>query len=181
MALALGADATFVARSMDRDPKHLQAMLLRANQHKGASFLEIYQNCNIFNDATFEIFTEKSSKPEETLFLEHGKPLVFGASQNKGIKLEGFTPTVVPLDNGYNASDLWVHDERDVYKAQILVRMFDDPQKPSHLPRPFGVFYETDRPCYEEVMSLQIQDVVAAKGKGDLDKLLKGNETWTIN
>jgi 2-oxoglutarate ferredoxin oxidoreductase subunit beta len=181
MALALGADATFVARSMDRDPKHLQAMLLRTNQHKGASFLEIYQNCNIFNDATFEIFTEKSSKPEETLFLENGKPLVFGANQNKGIRLEGFTPIVVSLENGYSASDLWVHDERDVYKAQILVRMFDDPQLPSHLPRPFGVFYETDRPCYEEVMSLQIEDIVAKKGKGDLDKLLRGNETWTIN
>ena len=181
MALALGADATFVARSMDRDPKHLQSMLLRANQHKGASFLEIYQNCNIFNDATFEIFTEKSTKPEETLFLEHGKPLIFGATQNKGIKLEGFTPTVVSLENGYSASDLWVHDEHDVYKAQILVRMYDDPRQPSHLPRPFGVFYQTERPCYEEVMSLQIEDVIAAKGKGDLDKLLRGNETWTIN
>ena len=181
MALALGADATFVARSMDRDPKHLQSMLLRANQHKGASFLEIYQNCNIFNDATFEIFTEKSTKPEETLFLEHGKPLIFGAAQNKGIKLEGFTPTVVSLENGYSASDLWVHDEHDVYKAQILVRMFDDPTQPSHLPRPFGVFYQTERPCYEEVMSLQIEDIIASKGKGDLDKLLRGNETWTIN
>jgi 2-oxoglutarate ferredoxin oxidoreductase subunit beta len=181
MALALGADATFVARSMDRDPKHLQAMLVRTNQHKGASFLEIYQNCNIFNDAAFEIFTEKSSKPQETIFLEHGKPLVFGANQDKGIRLDGFTPTVVNLENGVSTTDLWVHDERDIYKAQILVRMFDDPRWPSHLPRPFGVFYETDRPCYEEVMSLQIQDVIASKGKGDLDKLLKGSETWTIN
>ena len=155
-------------------------MLLRAHQHKGASFLEIYQNCNIFNDATFEIFTEKSSKAEETLFLEHGKPLVFGASQNKGIRLDGFTPTVVSLENGYSASDLWVHDERDMYKAQILVRMFDDPKMPTHLPRPFGVFYETDRPCYEEVMALQIEDVIASKGKGDLDKLIRGSETWTI-
>jgi len=180
LALARGADATFIARSMDRDPKHLQSMLLRAHQHKGASFLEIYQNCNIFNDATFEIFTEKSSKAEETLFLEHGKPLVFGASQNKGIRLDGFTPTVVSLENGYSASDLWVHDERDMYKAQILVRMFDDPKMPTHLPRPFGVFYETDRPCYEEVMALQIEDVIASKGKGDLDKLIRGNETWTI-
>ena len=181
MALALGADATFVARSMDRDPKHLQAMLLRANQHKGASFLEIYQNCNIFNDTAFEIFTEKSTKPEETLFLEHGKPFLFGMNQNKGIRLEGFTPTVVNLENGFSTSDLWVHDERDIFKAQILVRMFDDPKLPSHLPRPFGVFYETDRPCYEEVLSLQIEDVIASKGKGDLDKLLRGNETWTIN
>jgi 2-oxoglutarate ferredoxin oxidoreductase subunit beta len=180
MALALGADATFVARSMDRDPKHLQAMLLRSNQHKGASLLEIYQNCNIFNDAAFEIFTEKSSKPEETLFLEHGKPLIFGASQNKGIRLDGFTPVVVELNNGHGPDDLWVHDERDLYKGQILARMFDDPKLPTHLPRPFGVFYETDRPCYEEVMSLQVEDVIASKGKGDLNKLLRGNETWTI-
>jgi len=180
LALARGADATFIARSMDRDPKHLQSMLIRANQHKGASFLEIYQNCNIFNDAAFEIFTEKSSKSEETLFLEHGKPMVFGANQNKGIRLDGFTPTVVSLENGYSANDLWIHDEHDMYKAQILVRMFDDPKLPSHLPRPFGVFYETDRPCYEEVMALQIEDLIASKGKGDLDKLLRGNETWTI-
>jgi 2-oxoglutarate ferredoxin oxidoreductase subunit beta len=181
MALAMGADATFVARSMDRDPKHLQLMLLRSNQHRGASFLEIYQNCNIFNDAAFEIFTEKSSKPQESLFLEHGKPLTFGATQNKGIRLEGFTPTVVNLENGYSGNDLWVHDEHDIYKAQILVRMFDDPKMPVHLPRPFGVFYETERPCYEDVMSMQIAEVVATKGKGDLDKLLRGNETWIIN
>ena len=93
-ALALGADATFVARSMDRDPKHLQAMILRAHHHRGSSFLEIYQNCNIFNDGAFEIFTEKKSKPEEALFLEHGKPLVFGTEKNKGIKLDGYRPVV---------------------------------------------------------------------------------------
>ncbi len=180
MALALGADATFMARSMDRDPKHLQSMLLRATQHKGASFLEIYQNCNIFNDAAFEIFTEKSSKPEETLFLEHGKPLLFGATQNKGVKLDGFTPIVVNLDEGNSVSDLWVHDEQDIYKAQILTRMFDNPAVVGHLPRPFGVFYQTDRPCYEDVMEMQIQEVQSKKGVGDLDKLLRGNETWLI-
>src|SRR5213083_303460 len=119
LALARGADATFVARSMDRDPKHLQAMLLRANQHKGASFLEIYQNCNIFNDGAFEIFTEKSSKPDEVLFLEQGKPLIFGATQNKGIKLDGFKPVIVDLAAGASTADLLVHDERDFYKAQI--------------------------------------------------------------
>jgi 2-oxoglutarate ferredoxin oxidoreductase subunit beta len=128
LALALGADATFVARTMDRDPKHLQAMLLRANGHKGASFLEIYQNCNIFNDAAFEIFTEKGSKPVETLFLEQGKPLLFGVNKEKGIKLDGFTPKVVNLDQGDSADDCWMHDENDMYKAQILVRIFDDPK-----------------------------------------------------
>lgn len=181
MALALGADGTFVARTMDRDPKHLQAMLLRANAHKGSSFLEIYQNCNIFNDGAFEIFTEKGSKMDEALFLEQGKPLIFGANQNKGIKLDGFHPVIVDLEAGASKDDLWIHDEKDFYKAQILVRMFDDPKMAGHLPRPFGVFYETDRPCYEEMMELQIEDIIAKKGKGDLDKLLRGNETWTIN
>jgi 2-oxoglutarate ferredoxin oxidoreductase subunit beta len=140
LALAMGADATFVARTMDRDPKHLQQLLIRANQHKGASFLEIYQNCNIFNDGAFEIFTEKSTKPDETLFLEQGKPLVFGAQQNKGIRLDGFKPVVVDVGGEFSADDLWVHDEKDFYKAQILARMFDDPRIEGHLPSPFVVF-----------------------------------------
>jgi len=181
LALAMGADATFVARSMDRDPKHLQQLLIRSHQHKGSSFLEIYQNCNIFNDGAFEMFTEKGTKATETLFLEHGKPLIFGAQQNKGIKLDGFKPVVVELGNGITADELWIHDEKDFYKAQILVRMFDDPDREGHLPRPFGVFYETERPCYEEVLGLQIEEVINSRGKGDLDKLLRGNETWSIS
>ncbi len=180
-ALALGADASFVGRSMDRDPKHLQAMILRAHQHKGASFLEIYQNCNIFNDGAFEIFTEKKSKPEEALFLEHGKPLVYGGEIKKGVKLDGFRPVAVELNGEVNEDDLWIHDEEDFYKAQILTRMFDDPIASDHLPRPFGVLYAKERPCYEDVMSMQIEEVIAKKGKGDLDSLLKGRETWTIS
>ncbi|MFM9911153.1 MAG: 2-oxoacid:ferredoxin oxidoreductase subunit beta [Chitinophagaceae bacterium] len=179
-ALALGADATFVARSMDRDPKHLQEVLMRSYKHKGASFLEIYQNCNIFNDGAFEAFTEKATKLDNTLFLEQGKPLLFGAQKDKGIKLDGFKPVVVDITNGASTDDLWIHDDKDFYKAQILVRMFDDPRIEAHLPRPFGVFYETDRPCYEVVMQQQVDDVIASKGKGNLDKLLRGNETWTI-
>ena len=179
-ALALGADATFVARTMDRDPKHLQAMLLRANAHKGASFLEIYQNCNIFNDGAFEIFTEKGSKAVETLFLEQGKPLVFGANNDKGIKLDGFKPVIIDFAQGFSADDCWVHDEKDIYKAQILTRIFDDPQIEGHLPRPFGVFYQTDRPCYEDVMAAQLEEAASRK-PADLDKLLKGNEVWTIS
>jgi 2-oxoglutarate ferredoxin oxidoreductase subunit beta len=180
LALAMGADATFIARSMDRDPKHLQEMLVRSHRHKGASFLEIYQNCNIFNDGAFEMFTDKSSKPEQTIFLEQGKPLVFGAAKNKGIKLDGFKPIAVELGNGFSEDDLWIHDENDFYKAQILVRMFDDPDMVGHLPRPFGVFYEATRACYEDVMSMQIEETIATKGPGDLDKLLRGREVWEI-
>jgi len=181
LALAMGADATFIARTMDRDPTHLQESLLRSNAHKGSSFLEIYQNCNIFNDGAFEIFTDKASKPVETLFLEQGKPLVFGANKEKGIKLDGFKPVVVDLAEGDSADDCWIHDDHDFYKAQILVRMFDDPNIAGHLPRPFGVFYETERACYEDQMQMQIDEVIAKKGLGDLNKLLRGGETWTIS
>ena len=178
-ALALGADATFVARTMDRDPKHLQEMLLRSAHHKGSSFLEIYQNCNIFNDGAFEIFTDKKTKQEEAIFLVHGQPLIFGAEKNKGIRLNGLNPEIVELDGTTTENDLWIHDEKDFYKAQILTRMYDDPKLAHHFPRPFGVFYETERPCYEDIMEQQITDA-QSKGSGDLDKLLRGREVWTI-
>jgi 2-oxoglutarate/2-oxoacid ferredoxin oxidoreductase subunit beta len=180
LALALGADATFIARSMDRDPKHLQQMLLRANDHHGASFLEIYQNCNIFNDGAFEIFTEKGTRAAETLMLEHGQPLIYGAARDKGIRLDGHRPELVELGAEYSTSDLWIHDENDFYKAQILTRFFDDPSTPGHAPRPFGVFYATQRAAYEDEMALQIEEIIATKGKGNLDKLLAGKETWVI-
>ncbi len=179
LALALGADASFIARSMDRDPKHLQQMLLRSHGHYGASLLEIYQNCNIFNDGAFEIFTEKSSKADEGLFLEQGQPLIFGADRKKGIRLDGYKPQVVSLDQ-YSADDLWIHDERDFFKAQILTRFFDNPAAEGHFPRPFGVFFETERPTYEDMLNMQVEEAIATKGPGDLDKLLAGKETWVI-
>ena len=180
LALAMGADASFVARSMDRDPKHLQSMLLRAHAHKGASFLEIYQNCNIFNDGAFEIFTDKKTRGDEVLVLEQGKPLVFGAGGNKGIKLDGYKPLVVDLNDGASTDDLWVHDEADFFKAQILTRFFDNPANEGHLPRPIGVFFAKERQTYEDAMRLQIEETIAKKGKGDLDKMLQGRETWVI-
>ena len=132
LALCMGADATFVARTMDRDPKHLRQMLLRSNEHKGTSLLEIYQNCNVFNDGAFFGYTDKSTKPEQTLFLEHGKPLIFGANQEKGIKLDGFKAVIVSLQD-VSQDELWIHDENDRVKAGILSRFFG-----VDLPRPFG-------------------------------------------
>lgn len=180
LALAMGADASFIARTLDRDPKHLQAMLHRANNHHGASLLEIYQNCNIFNDGAFEVFTDKKTKSEEVLVLEQGQPLLFGAAHEKGIILDGYKPKVVNLEDGYSKDDLWVHDEHDFFKAQILTRFFDDPAMEGHLPRPIGVFYEHERPTYEDGMKLQLEDAIAHKGQGDLDMLLQGRETWVI-
>ncbi len=180
IALALGADATFVARSMDRDPAHLQNMLLRSYKHSGSSFLEIYQNCNIFNDMAFESYTEKSTKKDEALFMVQSQPLVFGANNEKGIKLDGFKPVIVNLEEGASKNDLWIHDEKDMVKAQIISRFFDHVDFEGHLPRPFGVFYQTARPTYEEMMSQQISQVIANKGLGKLDKLIAGGETWII-
>jgi len=183
-ALALGADASFVARSLDRDPKHLQQMLLRAAGHVGTSFLEIYQNCNIFNDGAFEAMTEKSSKGATTLFLEHGQPLVYGMNSELGIRLDGFTPRSFVLDQEGSLDDCWVHDEQDMVKAMILSRMFDDPGVPGSMPRPFGVIYAMERPVYEVMLEAQLAQAQAMHGIADsmeaLDALIAGNETWTI-
>jgi len=179
-ALALGADASFVGRTMDRDPKHMQTMIARAEQHQGTSFLEIYQNCNIFNDGAFEIFTEKSTKQVHGLYVEQGKPLTFGANGEMGIRFDGMRPEVVAIGTKYSADDMWIHDEKDFYKAQILTRLFDNPSEAGAVfPRPFGIFYTNDRPCYEQMMSLQMEEALT-KGAGDLDKLIRGKETWEI-
>ena len=174
LALCMGADATFVARSMDRDPKHLREMLIRSNGHKGTSLLEIYQNCNVFNDGAFFGMTDKATKMNQTLFLENGKPLVFGDNKDKGIRLEGFKPVIVSLID-FSLEDLWVHDENDRVKAGLLTRFFD-----TDFPRPFGVFYCENRPTYEDALAKQIKDAIEVKDKGDLDFLLKGSNTWTI-
>jgi 2-oxoglutarate/2-oxoacid ferredoxin oxidoreductase subunit beta len=180
VSLAMGADATFVARSVDRDPAHQQAMLRRAYDHKGASFLEIYQNCNIFNDGAFETFTDKGVKDDNILILEQGKPLIFGKEHSKGIRFNGMNPEVVNLADGFSPDDLWVHDEHDLTKALILSRFFDDPRHGLHFPRPFGVFYEVVRPTYEEMLNAQLNVARERFGEGDLDKLLRGNKTWTV-
>jgi len=175
LALCMGADATFIARAMDRDPKHMREMLIRSNNHKGTSLLEIYQNCNVFNDGAFFGMTDKATKMNQTLFLEHGQPLVFGENKDKGIRLDGFKPIIVSLED-CSIDDLWIHDEKDRVKAGLLTRFFD-----ADFPRPFGVFYSEDRPTYEDALVQQIDDAMEQKGQGNLDDLLKGTNTWTID
>jgi 2-oxoglutarate ferredoxin oxidoreductase subunit beta len=179
-ALALGADATFVARGLDRDPAHLQHLLLRSHQHKGSAFLEIYQNCNIFNDGAFELFTDKGSKKMAGVYVQHDQPLVFGENDEYGVRLDGFKPVSVKLGEEFSKDDLWVHDETDIFKAQILTRIFEQTGSEEHLPRPFGVFYATERPTYEDMLNEQLQQSIDRHGNGDLDLLLRGNETWEI-
>jgi 2-oxoglutarate ferredoxin oxidoreductase subunit beta len=174
LALCMGADSTFIARTIDRDPKHLREMLKRSNDHKGTSLLEIYQNCNVFNDGAFFGMTDKHTKENQTLFLKQGEPLIFGENRDKGIILDGLKPVVVSLED-YSPNDLWIHDETDQAKANLLSRFFDN-----DLPRPFGVFYSEKRECYEDAMQNQIEESIEVKGKGNLDSLLSGNNSWIV-
>jgi 2-oxoglutarate/2-oxoacid ferredoxin oxidoreductase subunit beta len=179
VALALGAECSFVARSLDRDPKHLQTVIRAAAEHTGTAFIEIYQNCNVFNDGAFFHLTEKGQKEENVVVLEHGKPLVFGANSEKGIILDGFSPRVVRIDNGkYSVNDLLVHDEAqtDDTLAHILSRMFHKPD----LPTPIGIFHRVQRPTYDAEMQRQVDTAKEKRGSGDLDKLFNRGETWVV-
>ncbi len=181
LALAFGADATFIARVLDREPKHLKEILIRSHAHKGASLVEIYQNCPVFNDGAFSPLTDKDTKNDTTIFLQHGQPLVFGRDKNKGIILDGFKPRVVQVGDNYSLEDLWIHDENDAVKANLLTRFFDDPKLEGSLPRPFGIIYVDERGTYEDALTAQVEEAKDEKGMGDLDALLKGANTWEVD
>ena len=179
LSLAFAAEATFVARSIDADPKHLSTMIERLAYHKGSGFLEVYQNCNIFNDGAFKPFTEREVRDVRMIYLEHGKPLLFGKNDEYGIRLQGVTPEVVTIgENGVTVDDIMVHDENkpEPNLSYILGRM----HYPEH-PVPVGVFRATRRATYEEMLEQQIEASIAMKGPGNLEKLIHSGETWEIN
>ncbi len=172
-ALALGADASFVARSVDILVKEQREVMRAAAAHKGTSFVELYQNCNIFNDGAWDALIEKPVREERCIFLEHGKPMVF-AGGKKGIRLSGIRPTVVDLGEGLTADDCLVHDESDPFLGAIIARM-DYPA----FPVPMGILYRNPRATFDTLMNEQITEA-QKDGKPDLQKLLNGGETWTI-
>ena len=173
--VALAAGATFVARSIDRDTKHLEETLYRAAQHKGISFVEVYQNCNIFNDGAFAAFYDKDVRQDKMVYLEHGKPLRFGKENQHGIRLNGFQPEVV--ENAAGDDGLLVHDtkQQNLSLANILVGM-DYPE----FPVPIGVFRDVDGPVYDQLVQEQV-DAARAKGLGDLAAILHAGETWVVD
>ena len=180
LSLAVGAGALFIARALDRDPKHLQAMMKRAGEHKGTAFLEVYQNCNIFNDGAFELLTDKKTKDDHVLFLEHGKPMIFGKEKNKGIKLDGINPVVVDLtDSKYSVDDLWVHDEMDknTFRAHIISQFTEM----EGFPTPVGVLRQELKSTYEDDLHTQLEEAKKVKGEGDLRKLLFSGNMWEVN
>jgi 2-oxoglutarate/2-oxoacid ferredoxin oxidoreductase subunit beta len=175
VSVALGAEGTFVARSIDTDRKHLTEVLRKAAAHKGAAFVEIYQNCNIYNDGAFDAVREQK---ENRILLHHGEPIRFGAENELGVvqRPDGSCEIVAVADVGEEA--LLRHDEHhpEPSLAFALSRLAHTP----HGPTPLGVFRDVERPVYNELMERQLADAEAAKGRGDLDALIRSGDTWTI-
>jgi 2-oxoglutarate ferredoxin oxidoreductase subunit beta len=178
LTVALAAEASFVARSVDTHTEHLQGTLERAGYHKGSAFVEVLQNCNIFNDGAWRDFTDREVREDRMLLLEDGKPMIFGKERDKGIRLRGLHPEVVSLGNGVTEDDLLVHDEHaaEPYLALMLSRMWWP-----EFPVPVGVLRDVTRPTHDELLTGQIDSAIAASGQGDLDRVLKSGETWKVD
>jgi 2-oxoglutarate ferredoxin oxidoreductase subunit beta len=179
ISVAIGAEATFVARTHDMDRAHMQEMFRRAHEHKGASFVEVYQNCNVFNDGAFEGITAKDNRSEMLINLRHGEPILFGTDFDKGVtrrangELAVVAVTEVGLDN------IIIHDvhREDPALAFALSRISSGPT----MPTPIGVFRDVERAEYGELMNDQVEATKAKRGDGDLNALLRSNSFWTVD
>lgn len=177
MHIALAAEATFIARSVDIDTKHLTETINRASKHKGAAFIEIFQNCNIFNDGAFRNFTDREVRDDRMIAVQHGKPLIFGKDHDKGLRLKGTKLEIVQLGNGISESDLLVYNEED--PDPTLAYLLSGMTYPEY-PVPIGVFRNIKRPTYDDLLENQVKKSVEMFGKGDLEKLFNSGDTWVV-
>ena len=176
-SLALGSGATFVARTIDRETKHLAEIVTLANDHKGASFVDVYQNCNIFNDGAFSDLTDRETKHNTQLKLTHNEPMVFGENGSKVLKLDGSKFKILDLDKGFSVDDATIHNYNDKNLAFLLSEMTTD----NTLPTPFGVLYKEEKATYEDMMVNQIDLAKSKNGDIDLQKIISGNNTWQVS
>jgi 2-oxoglutarate ferredoxin oxidoreductase subunit beta len=178
VSLALGAEASFVARTHDLDRKHMQEVIRRAHAHRGAAFVEIYQNCNVFNDGSFELVTGKDHRSEMLIPLEHGQPIRFGAEGHRGVVLDGQGRAKIVEVAAVGEEALLVHDEarEDPGLAFMLSRLARGPYEPT----PIGVFRAVSRPEYSDQVNAQLLDAQSRQGPGDLAGLLRAGTTWTV-
>ena len=176
LCIAIASEATFIARTLDTDPMHMSMVMERAMKHKGVSFIEIYQNCIIFNDKAFGPVIGRENREDRMIYLEHGKPLVFGKDKDKAIRLKSLRPEIVDLKSA-DPKELLVHDEKSTtpHYSYLLTQMTYP-----EMPVPFGVFRAIEKPTYEQMMDDQIKESVKKKGKGTLEQLIYGAETWTV-
>ena len=177
LSVAIGAEATFVARTQDTNTKHLSEVLRRAAAHRGTAFVEVYQNCVVYNPTAWQHTTDPGQRDDNIVFLEEGQPLVFGKDMDKGIRMRGQEPEVVTLGNGVDADELIVHREsmENTAYAYMLSRM----EEPT-MPLPFGILRAVDRPSYNDMLSTQIETAVTQSGTGDLSALYSAADTWTV-
>jgi 2-oxoglutarate ferredoxin oxidoreductase subunit beta len=176
LGVAIGSEASFIARTVDVFQKHMSEVLQRAAEHRGAALVEIAQNCIIFNDGAWAHLSDPDNRLENVLYLEHGKPMRFGRKKEKGIRLNGFTPEVVELAE-VGEDQLLVHDERasEPTLAYLLSRM-----GPPHFPTPVGVFRAVDKPVYSQLLMEQVQ-AAQAQRPADLEALFHQGETWVVD
>jgi 2-oxoglutarate/2-oxoacid ferredoxin oxidoreductase subunit beta len=174
--LAFGASATFIARTADTNLKQIEEIMLEAENHRGTSFIEVYQNCVIFNDGCHSEYTDKESRDEHSIILKQGEPLIFGDERNKGLILENLKIKVVELGEKYTESDCLVHDKTNEALASLLVAMDANPE----MPKLYGVLYAVEDVIYNEQVNDQVAQVIAKKGQGDFNKLLVSGDTWEV-
>jgi 2-oxoglutarate ferredoxin oxidoreductase subunit beta len=177
ITVALGAEITFVARCVDTDVTGAQEVFRRAAAHRGTAFVEVYQDCKVYNKGAYNYATDRVSRLEHLVYLEHGKPLIFGKDRNKGIRLRGTTPEIVTLGNGVSESELLVHDEQspEPTLAFLLSRM-----RYPDMPEPVGVFRAVTEPAYEQLVMDQIEQVRKKLGPPSVDKLLNEGDVWEV-
>jgi len=177
LSIALGAEATFVARTQDTNTKHLGEILKRAAAHRGTAFVEIYQNCVVYNPTAWDHTTDPNVRDDNILYLEDGEPLIFGKNRDRGIRLNGLEPEVVELGEGDSGDGLLVHQEdyENTHYPFLLSRM-------DHLemPLPFGVLRCVDKPAYTDMINDQVKQAVEKVGDGDLKDLFHDSDTWTV-
>jgi 2-oxoglutarate/2-oxoacid ferredoxin oxidoreductase subunit beta len=179
VSVALGAEATFVARTHDMDRQHMQEVFRRAHQHRGAAFVEVYQNCNVFNDGAFDGILKRDVRADMLIPLEHGRPIRFGSDGGRGVAQNEFAEPYVCDVEEVGAAHLLVHDERrpDPTLAFALSRLSTGP----HTPTPIGVFRDVERPVYEAEVQGQVDEAVQRQGPGDLAALIRSGATWTVD
>ena len=177
--MALGAEASFVARTHDMDRKHMTEVFKRANEHRGAAFVEVYQNCNVFNDGAFDTILNKDARPEMLINLQHGEQIRFGNDRELGVVMNEFGEAQIVRVDDVGESRILVHDEtrRDPSLAFALSRLAEHPETPT----PVGVFRAIERPSYEVEMQRQLVAAAERSGPGDLAQLLRSAPTWTVN
>jgi 2-oxoglutarate ferredoxin oxidoreductase subunit beta len=176
LSVALTAEATLVARTVDTYTEHIQETLEAAGWHRGSAFVEVLQNCNIFNDGAWRDFTDREVRDDRMLKVRHGEPMVFGKDSDKGIRITGLRPEIVELGPDTSIADLAVHDETDDTLAYILSRMAWP-----EFPVPIGVLKRVSRPTHDELIAAQVERARVDKGEGDLRDLLFASDTWTIS